>query len=213
LKELAPPSLLRYTRSLKRRRTVLPWLTPEACRVADSLTTDNEGVETFLSETTRRHWEALVSARMIWVVERERFYGAQHGIDVRFPFLDRELVDFVLALPHHLWPEPRHSARLHRAALREILPSVVVNRTTKASFAPAMAHRVHQGQDRIRRILTEGHWAAAQYVERPAALAALDDALKSGDPSDWDTWRSIWSIASLETWLRSGVVYPSRYVV
>lgn len=66
------------------------------------------------------------------VVER---FLAHFGMEIRFPFFDRRLVEFSIALPEEQrWCEDRSKAVL-RHAMRGILPEPVKNRKDKAEFS------------------------------------------------------------------------------
>ena len=62
--------------------------------------------------------------------------AARHGVDVRYPFLDRDLVEFVLSLPSDFHFDGGLRKRLLREAVRDQLPEAVVNRPSKTRFGP-----------------------------------------------------------------------------
>jgi asparagine synthase (glutamine-hydrolysing) len=73
-------------------------------------------------ETLRRHISAFgVSPRM----RAER----------RYPFLDRDLLEFVFAIPRDQLVRPHHRRSLMRRALVEIVPAEILNRRRKAFIA------------------------------------------------------------------------------
>lgn len=59
-----------------------------------------------------------------------------HGTEVRLPFLNHELVEFLFTLPSHYKIREGKTKWLLRNAMREELPSSIVNRTDKTGFEP-----------------------------------------------------------------------------
>jgi len=56
------------------------------------------------------------------------------GLDVRFPFLDKSLVEFALSLPMQLLMQPNRPKWVLREALSEVLPESIRNRTGKGTI-------------------------------------------------------------------------------
>jgi asparagine synthase (glutamine-hydrolysing) len=66
-------------------------------------------------------------------------YSSQEGFDLRYPYRDRRLVAFMLAVPAHQllsWGRGKH---IVRTAMRGILPEVVRQRETPTSLMPLYA--------------------------------------------------------------------------
>ena len=61
--------------------------------------------------------------------------GAQHGIEYRYPLLDRRLLEFALRLPPEQFRRGRWNRWLMRYALRSVLPSAVCWNQDKAGLA------------------------------------------------------------------------------
>jgi asparagine synthase (glutamine-hydrolysing) len=60
--------------------------------------------------------------------------GAQHGLEMAFPFLDRELLSFLMAIPGEMHSFGGVSRGLLRQALSGVLPDSIRQRTWKADF-------------------------------------------------------------------------------
>jgi asparagine synthase (glutamine-hydrolysing) len=65
--------------------------------------------------------------------------------EIRYPFLDRDLLEFLAAVPREQLVRPRHRRSLMRRALTEIVPPEILNRKRKAfvSRAPIVALTSH----------------------------------------------------------------------
>jgi len=84
---------------------------------------------------TGEHRNALESGLMLWVVEVLDKASATHGLELRFPFFDRELMQFCVSVP----PQQKLQNGLNRAIMRRamggILPPEVQHRVKKGSMS------------------------------------------------------------------------------
>lgn len=109
-----------------------------------------------------------------------------HGREVRLPFLDHELVEFVFSLPAHFKIRQGWSKWLLRKSMNKKLPDVVNWRTNKVGFEPPqqkwMETNIMQGaiQD-AKKILVE------EKILQPAVLdkKILPLAAHAADNYDW----------------------------
>jgi asparagine synthase (glutamine-hydrolysing) len=199
-----------YARRLwaKRPRKLPPWLN-ERLRSQARRPAARAHDLTFLSAVERRHWEELTSAQLEVSVEYIQRQASENSVEVRFPFLDRDLVCFVLAIPFQHWPAPEGRQRLHRRALADILPQGTVDRMDKAEFSQAFAQRVRVAHSTIARMFRDGEWASGKYVERGRAFAMVEAAARpAANPAEAV---SVWRLATTEAWLRRifGYIGPS----
>jgi hypothetical protein len=127
---------------------------------------------------------------------------------MRYPFLDRDLVEFMLALPPHIWESEEDHFRLHRDALAEFLPVEIRNRHTKAWFSSAIALRIERAAGRLRALFHGEHWLSERWVDQVAAQRLLERALSEGvvDPK-WSDLQALREIGNLEGWLRAAFGY------
>jgi asparagine synthase (glutamine-hydrolysing) len=198
----APDWLRRLKRSISPGRRP-DWLLRSTGLKAQPLARDLRG---FSSRGQGLRWRALTGAALAASVEMKQRHAALFGLEVSFPFLDWDLVQFTLAVPPQHWPAPRWLARLHREALRADLPPAVYSRQSKADFTTAMANRVTLNLPGISSLLESGSWASAAFVERSAARRLLA-AFQTSPSPDFGVSYAVWAIASLEAWLRQILRY------
>ena len=75
-------------------------------------------------------------------------FGARFGIDVQHPFADRDLIDFMIELPHAVKVIDRQLKPLLRDALADLLPQIVSERDDKTEL-----HACDRCTGRLRRVL------------------------------------------------------------
>lgn len=75
-----------------------------------------------------------------------------HGIEVRLPFLNHELVEFIFSLPGKFKIHEGYTKWILREAMKEELPAAIIRRTDKIGFEPPQQHWMQQPalQDHIR---------------------------------------------------------------
>lgn len=71
--------------------------------------------------------------------------GARYGVDLRHPFADRDLVEFMVSLPYAVKASPARTKPVLRDALADLLPPLVRDRTDKREFSPVIDRRVDYG--------------------------------------------------------------------
>ena len=213
LARLATPIRVRRSLGRIRGRFIAPnWLERRWTDLAGELVASGYPSPSALPTTQVRslHWAELTSPALGLTIDIEQRRAAKFGLEMRFPFLDKELVEFVLSVPFHHWPAPTPYARLQRDFLADLLPTEVRERTEKTVFSPAVARRVKSGLPDLRRLFFKGEWTSARYVNRTRAQALLARAEASQDGSDFSLWRGVWGIATLEAWLRAVSGYATQ---
>ena len=105
-----------------------------------------------------------VHARSIYMEPRSKYHvhcmecnnkiGALHGLDAAFPFLDRDLLQFLMAVPGEHQNHGGVPRALLREAMRGVLPDAVRERRWKADFTHVVNDGVAQDESAIARALT-----------------------------------------------------------
>jgi len=129
--------------------------------------------------------------------------AALHGLDTSFPFLDRDLIAFLMAVPGDLQNREGVPRALIREAMRGVLPEAIRSRRWKGDFTAVVNDGVAQDFREITKAL-QGYPLAVQFgyidasklaLELPAAARAL------AGPTCVIAW-DVADLYGLETWLR-----------
>jgi asparagine synthase (glutamine-hydrolysing) len=82
------------------------------------------------------HIESLSNPMQPFVLETLDKMAAANGIEMRYPFYDKRLVEFCIATPPHLKMYNGKTRVILRKAIKEYLPDIVTDRINKTNFSP-----------------------------------------------------------------------------
>ncbi|MEO6325464.1 MAG: asparagine synthase-related protein [Thermoanaerobaculia bacterium] len=133
IRRLGRRMLLRTRPDIERDARQIPWLTP----YARSLLRESRGTIRSLAEMARRpdQYECLLGSALESETA-ERLPSGAGPIDVRDPFLDRRLVEFVLAVPAHQLYSRGRTKHVLREAMTGLLPAEILERTESTPLTP-----------------------------------------------------------------------------
>jgi hypothetical protein len=159
-------------------------------------------------------------ARSIYLEARSKYHvhcmdwnnkvAARYQLDAVFPFLDRDLIAFLMAIPGEVENRNGVPRALPREAMRGVLPESVRQRTWKADFGDEVNRGIAGDLPQITLALS-GDSAAARlgYVDQDPldrALAHLNSSSLSGNncTAAWE----LGDLVGLETWLQVFLPQP-----
>ena len=130
--------------------------------------------------------------------------GLMHGVDVRYPFRDRDLVAFLMAIPGDVVNWQGVPKGLLRHALGGLLPEAIRNRRSKADFTAAYNQGARDEHANVARLLSrdcasvragfvDGRVLQDSLGQFETTLAHDDSAMSS---------RQLTGLAGLELWMR-----------
>lgn len=123
--------------------------------------------------------------------------------EYRFPFLDRDLVEFALSLPPEQLVTPGRRRYLMRRALKGIVPDAVLERRRKAFLERSPLQTLIALSTKMRDMMRTSLLQEMGYIDPEAFLRCLEEEIKGGTPR----WRTaLMRTCQFELWLRSGVV-------
>lgn len=128
--------------------------------------------------------------------------GTHAGVELRHPYYDRRLVEFVLGLPDDLRYRHGQMKYILRLALQDVLPRAVVDRVGKADFTAASFAIVRTacGHTDWRNLRSADRgWVDADVVQK---LTREFEACRTCSPACAAAAAGLWCVAALEAWLR-----------
>jgi asparagine synthase (glutamine-hydrolysing) len=156
---------------------------------------------------------ATAHARSLYAEARSPFYmmcrewenktAAMYGLDFAVPFLDRDLVAYLMAIPGEIQTRGGVSKALLREALRGILPDRIARRNTKSDFTDFVNDGLGREWDGLIACFGAGaataRWGLVEAGRVTAHLRRLQTRSRSRDSL------LVWSLSDLvglEYWLR-----------
>lgn len=155
------------------------------------------------SHTAEFTWQWLTSPNLWWAVELQVLRAARAGVELRFPFLDRRLADFVLALPFEARLPHGRMKGLLRSAMSGILPPEIARRHGVTTFDAVVRRNFTKNLSCVRAVFADERWLSAKYVHRDSAkklFRTLDTG--SVDAVDSRLAATVLDMAQFELWLR-----------
>lgn len=150
-----------------------------------------------------KHYQALSRGLIPLTFEKIDIAAAKFGVEPRYPFFDKRLVEFCLALPTEQKIQHGWTRVVLRRAMDGILPEPIQWRGDKSDLSPNFYRSLlHHEQDRIRESL-ESPGPISEYVNDEFLLAEWEAFKRSESPKNpSEDVMGIWSAMTLGLWLQ-----------
>jgi asparagine synthase (glutamine-hydrolysing) len=170
-----PNALRRLAGAAAGRRS---WLTPYAAELLGGRNARSMWAGGGLRPRQRRNVLGLLAAHG---VSGDVFHASSLGLEVRYPFRDRRLVELLLCVPSDQLYRPGVTRPVLREAMPGLLPEGVRRRVGKTSLA-ALFRRgvVERESETVRRLLESGRGAWERFV-RPEWVALAAPGRRAAD--------------------------------
>lgn len=148
------------------------------------------------------HYYSLVRGVMPYTLEVLNKAAAAYGIELRFPFWDKRLVEFCLSLPPEQKIRQGWTRMIMRQGLKGILPPEIEWRGGKSNFAPSFSHGLFTFErQRVESVLQRESQEIADYIDLGNLRAASQKftAQKASGEDEIDIWRAL----TLSLWLQN----------
>lgn len=127
--------------------------------------------------------------------------------EYRYPYLDRDLVDFLLRIPMHQLARPGRRRFMMRNALKGIVPDEILERRRKGFLLGTALKQITRLASRFEQLIDTSLLVEAGFIERDSLRTALKHTI---DGQDLRWWGFILRAIGLETWLRIVTFRSSR---
>src|ERR1700733_347665 len=119
--------------------------------------------------------------------------------EYRYPYLDRDLLEFLLRLPTDELARPGRSRFLMRSALKGIVPEQILERRRKAYLLSSPLSNIRQLAPLISVAINTSVLAKEGYIDASQLQLALDRVITG---KDIQPWPALYRFAALETWVQ-----------
>jgi asparagine synthase (glutamine-hydrolysing) len=179
------------------------------------------GEDVFQRDLSRSPFASAL-ARDLYRDVRSRYHGlclelnnkasAGLGLEVAFPFLDRDLIHFVMSVPGELLARDGAPKALLREGLNGIVPDAILRRKTKGDFTHIVNEASRRDYAHIGAILGPDALVVQMgYVEARRLKLGIDSARSAldGSASNAASWR-LSSLLGFELWLREFIGHENE---
>jgi asparagine synthase (glutamine-hydrolysing) len=121
-----------------------------------------------------------------------------HSLEARLPFLDQELVEYILRLPAHAIIHNGINRAILRDGLKDILPAKIHRRRKKIGFTTPEFRWYRRQRAALQSLMRSPSFAGRQFWNAPALAAAFHEACAGNTEENLIFWRAI----NVEVWMR-----------
>lgn len=207
---LCPPWLQRGVRGALNRRLAPPWISPRLAHSAcleDRLRANEITAPDLPLLSQQALYGENIRGAYVAGTEMQERANARCGLDERYPFHDRRVIEFSLALPEaDRWSGGNYKGLIRRAMANR-LPKQILDRqdSPNANLLTAQTLARLGGRGFFQRLQI----AELDWIDRDAALALWDRATERSQPGI-EVWQ-LWAIAAVELWWRHAIVPSAAY--
>jgi asparagine synthase (glutamine-hydrolysing) len=198
-----PARLLPSLRRL-RRTSAGPWYT-EAFRqrARQRLRTRPFTGGRFPTVYSRSVYEEARAGYHVFCMEWNNKVAAMHGLEMTFPFLDRDLIAFMMSVPGEIHAWKGVPKALLRAAMIGIVPGAILDRHDKSDFTHLVNEALEEDYDQlIQHLRPDGHASQRGYLNGKVFEESMLSLKKGLNGSDCQSAWVLWDLLSLELWLQ-----------
>ena len=149
-------------------------------------------------------WHEANSGTSIYLHEVIERSSARTGVEMWYPFMDRRIVEFGLALPpEQLWREGRAKALLRRA-MAPYLPAAVAEREASPAASGLLLDAIDsQGGRALFETMTTSRlgWVDERHLQ--SRYDRAKSLFAGGDPRYGYLAMTLWRVAAIELWARA----------
>ena len=150
-----------------------------------------------------QHLNALSAPLQPYALEVLDKVAAASGVEVRFPFWDKRLVEFCLALPADAKLSGGWTRLILRRAMEGILPDAIQWRRDKFDFNPHVIRgMLRHHRSMLDDVLLKDAENIGEYVDLHAVTDAYYRVLNEAESTNGPDFQAVWRTAVLALWLR-----------
>jgi asparagine synthase (glutamine-hydrolysing) len=164
------------------------------------------------------HHYLLMQGRQVNALETLDKAAAVYGLELRYPFWDRRLVEFCFALPIQQKLAHGWTRLVMRRGLNRILPERVQWRRDKVNFFSNFRRGLLSEQTYLDDLLIRDADVIAPYINLGEFYRVYQRFLETGHQASPEDAFAVWQVAALAAWLRqatrmSGQTWPCDRVM
>lgn len=187
------------THNLEASLAKATWLTPSTCQYCQ--TALGETPLLFVRPFRSRPREAEFTETWWYTLRTEPHLKPSeiYRYEYRYPYLDRDFIEFLLRLPPEHLAQPGRRRSLMRATLKGIVPDEILDRRRKAYLFASPLNHVRQLAPRLAMLTRASILVDTGYIDKAKIDLMLNETV-NGTTTRY--WAFLLRFAALETWLQ-----------
>jgi asparagine synthase (glutamine-hydrolysing) len=145
------------------------WLTPLA---AEHLTYETSKQSFYLSRM-----KGVMG--LLWAQNDAMSFTSKFNVELRYPYRDRRIIDFVLAIPAYQLYRHGITRLILRNAMRDIFPDILRNRIGKTTLITMLFHGMSDKREDLQAFFSESDTIWQKYVNQVWLLERWDKIFSS----------------------------------
>lgn len=147
------------------------------------------------------HWHGLNSGLLQYALELADKAGSAFSVELRYPFCDRRLLEFCLALPAEQKFSRGWSRLIARRAMEEVLPIEIQTRLSKADLGTNFRPKMLQYQKtQLQQIMAQDIETLSDYLDTTKIQAVYECYRNSSNQED--AAMTVYSTLNLMNWMQ-----------
>ncbi len=157
-----------------------------------------------LQSAKKEHYHTVTNGLQVYALEVLDKAAAAFSIEQRYPFWDKRLVEFCLAIPAEQKLNKGWSRMIMRRAMNNILPVEVQWRTSKADFTPNLSHNLLVREKKsLEDLLFRDLRGMEEYIDTQALQKLYQQLTHKKEQETSQNLFSILQFVYFKLWLRS----------
>lgn len=147
------------------------------------------------------HWHGLNSGLLQYALELADKTASAFSVELRYPFCDRRLMEFCLALPAEQKFSRGWTRLIARRAMKDVLPIELQTRLTKADLGTNFRPKLLQYQEeRLQQLIDREIETLTEYLDIKRVRQVYENY--RNNPNDEDGAMTIYGMLNLANWIR-----------
>lgn len=165
------------------------------------------GRNTLLRTAREGHYRNLTAGIMPFAIEVANRTAANYGIEPRYPFFDKRLIEFCLALPAEQKIHGGWTRMVMRRGMNGVLPTTIQWRGGKSNLGANFNHGLSLGRQELDRVMQEDLEYIGDYLDLNT-LRSFYQRFQTGENMAHTDYVAIWKSLSLTLWLKQTKLSP-----
>lgn len=158
----------------------------------------------FDSYSQKQIYEWMTCSRLQWSIEHQEAFYAHHGIEVRYPYLDKNLMENILSIPLSIRLKNKNRMKpLLQDIMGNRLPKQILSRNNKASFDQYYLNLFDCWKEKLFLIVQSHDSSETDKLLSQSSNSLYYKIINNDSIRLWTDVRPFWAVATHSIWLQT----------